>query len=124
MAHLPDGHIFGVKCKVDEFNVCQLVGNTYEPKAKYCIEKDKTKRPPAGLQNHHSDDLDQQKHIVPRLHALEDKTLVRKITEDVVGGVVLRQLPKHLCNVFGVPSVRDPSGRRGPKKLADEIVNP
>jgi hypothetical protein len=49
---------------------------------------------------------------------------VLKITEDRVGGSVLKTNPVDLERVFGVPTVRDPSGRigRGPKKLADSTV--
>ncbi|KAI8909042.1 hypothetical protein EDD86DRAFT_275961 [Gorgonomyces haynaldii] len=120
MAHLPPDHTFGIKAKQDEMGVCELVGNTHQPP---CSRERllEIKKKPAGLQTHHTDDLDQQKHIVPQLTALEDRKLARKITEDVIGGTVLRKVPLDLKRVFGVPTVRDPKGRigRGQKKLAD-----
>jgi hypothetical protein len=70
MDHLPPDYTFGVKCKEDLIGVCQLVGNTHAPKPRP-TEKDKTKRPPAGVQTHHTDDLDQHKHITPKLSPLE-----------------------------------------------------
>lgn len=103
--------------------VCELVGNT-PPSNPIIIYMDKMNRHAAGLQTFHTDDLDLQKFIVPKLSPLEDKTLVRKITEDRLGGTVLKAIPFGTDRIFGVPTVRDPAGRmgRGPKKLADSTV--
>ncbi|KAJ3353446.1 hypothetical protein HDU91_005886, partial [Kappamyces sp. JEL0680] len=73
---------------------------------------------------HRSDDLDLQKTIVPKLTPLEDALLVRKITEDKVGGSLSSIRPVNPfgdAHVYGVPTVRDPAGRVGKvKRLADQ----
>ncbi len=90
--------------------------------------KNNAERPAAGLKTLNSDDLDLQKHIVPVLGPKEDASIVRKITEDIIGGTVppLQVIPNNFDSnhVFGVPTVRDPKGRigKGPKRLADKTV--
>ncbi len=127
MAHLPPDYTFGISIPPDEYSVCKLLGYKTPGKPKV-MEKDKTKLPAAGLQTHHYDDLDNQKHIVPKLEDIEDRTLPLKITEDSVGGSQPHSIKTvinrfDLNHVFGVPTVRDPLSRTGPKKLADSTVS-
>nr|KAJ3417994.1 hypothetical protein HK105_000504 [Polyrhizophydium stewartii] len=121
MAHLPESHTFGITFPADEYSVRELLGYTH-PLSPSAPQKDKTKLPPAGLPTNHHDDLDQRRHIVPRIRDHEDKTIVLKITEDVPGGSSsggASQRRFDLNHVFGVPTVREPRGRARQKRLAD-----
>jgi hypothetical protein len=118
MEHLPKGFTFGIKCKQDSLGVCELVGYS-KPKNPDPKVTENLKMLPAGRKTHHADDLEQQKHIVPILGRLEDKKLVLKITEDVLGG---RPKKLDLTKVYGLPTVRDYSNRSVPrsKGLTDQ----
>ncbi|KAJ2993232.1 hypothetical protein HDV02_002575 [Globomyces sp. JEL0801] len=124
-AHLPSDFTFGIKLETPDINVADLIGNVHHTVPKI-IKKDKTVLPPAGYPSRLLDDLDLQKHIVPVLGPLEDPTIVKKITEDRIGGTVSNGSPKLKSfpydHVFGVPTVRDPSLRigKGLKRLADK----
>jgi hypothetical protein len=128
IAHLAKDHTFGIKDETCNMHVYDLMGSAPQPVKVKQVWKNNAQRPPAGLKTHHSDDLDLQKHIVPILGPKEDQSLVRKITEDIVGGTIctLKVLPNNFDSnhIFGVPTVRDPTGRigKGPKRLADKTV--
>lgn len=128
LAHLPPGHCFGVKeSESHSIHVSELMGNPVPYVKAIATETRKWKLPAAGLETHRKDDLDLQKHIVPHLTPMEDALLVRKITEDKVGG---SYSAVHSMNqfgdtrVYGVPTVRDPIGRIGKvKRFADRTVH-
>lgn len=117
ISHLPATHTFGVACGNDTMGVCELVGNT--PPVRMPAADNIGQHGAAGLRTLRSDDLDQQRHIVPKIRMFEDQKLMRKITEDLVGGKVNRLIPD--C-VFGLATVRSSNnGPRPVRKLADSI---
>ncbi|KAJ3272050.1 hypothetical protein HDV01_006002 [Terramyces sp. JEL0728] len=126
LAHLPPDHTFGVKHPIKDIHVSDLLGNVPKPISTNHVKIPIDKRPPAGLTMRHIDDLDLQRHIIPKLAAIEDIKISKKITEDDIGGTtavkhqILSQFGQE--HVFGVPTIRDASGRKGmgPKKLADK----
>lgn len=127
LAHLPVDHTFGIKePEGNSIHVSHLMGNSSHVVKAKSLETKKWKLPPAGLQTYRTDDLDLQKTIIPCLGPLEDALLVRKITEDNVGGTVSTIRPNNPfgdSHVYGVPTVRDPAGRVGKvKRLADQTV--
>jgi hypothetical protein len=126
LSHLKPDHTFGIKePESNNMHVNDLMGNATPHVKSKNHETRKWKLPPAGLETHRADDLDLQKHIVPILSPLEDALLVRKITEDRIGGSVssTKKSPFGEQHVYGVPTVRDPAGRVGKvKRLADKTV--
>ncbi|KAJ3259324.1 hypothetical protein HK103_002522 [Boothiomyces macroporosus] len=128
LAHLPPNHTFGVKHPIKDIHVSDLLGNVTKNYTTTYVKIDNDKRPPAGITMKHTDDLDLQRHIVPKLGPLEDSKISKKITEDEIGGSsaaksrILGQFGQE--HVFGVPTIRDPTGRKGmgPKRLADKTV--
>jgi hypothetical protein len=121
--NLQKDYTFGVSGDTGNMHVRDLIGT--EPplvvKQKY---KNNEERPPAGKCFGHYDDLDLQKSIVPTLRPQEDAKLVRKITEDKIGGINPRKrLDFDSLRVFGIPTVRDPSEHSGGlRSLADKNV--
>ncbi len=129
LAHLPPDHTFGIRePESNSMHVYELMGNSQVHVKSQIKAVPKWKLPSAGLQTYRTDDLDLQKTIIPKLTPLEDALLVRKITEDKVGGSVSSiRPPNHFgdTHVYGVPTVRDPAGRVGKvKRLADQTVSP
>lgn len=127
MAHLPKGYTHGIKNESSNFHIYELIGSSIAQNKTKLHFKNNAQRPAAGLKTNRYDDLDLQKHIIPILGPKEDHLIVRKITEDKVGGTdSLQFIPNNFgkSHVFGVPTVRDPSGRigKGPKRLADKTV--
>ena len=127
LAHLEPGHTFGTKeAESNSIHVSHLMGSSCPAVKAKTLDIPKWKLPTAGLQTHRLDDLDLQKHIIPILGPLEDAVLVRKITEDQIGGTVSTirpPFPFGEAHVYGVPTVRDPAGRVGRvKRLADQTV--
>lgn len=128
LSHLDKDHTFGIKePESNSIHVSHLMGNWSSTVVKTKTQDTpKWKWPSAGLQTHRADDLDLQKHIIPILGPLEDALLVRKITEDKIGGTVSGIRPPNPfgdSHVYGVPTVRDPAGRVGKvKRLADQTV--
>ncbi|KAJ3324751.1 hypothetical protein HDV06_006059 [Boothiomyces sp. JEL0866] len=126
LAHLPSDHTFGVKHPIKDIHVSDLLGNIPKCYTTNHVKVDIDKRPPAGITMKHTDDLDLQRHIIPKLGPLEDMVISKKITEDEIGGTsslksqIMTQFGKE--HVFGVPTIRDPTGRKGmgPKRLADK----
>ncbi len=127
LTHLEPDHTFGTKePESNSIHVSHLMGNSNTVVKAKTQDTRKWKLPAAGLETHRADDLDLQKHIIPILGPLEDALLVRKITEDSIGGTVSNirpPVPFGKTHVYGVPTVRDPTGRVGKvKRLADQTV--
>jgi hypothetical protein len=120
--HLPGDYTFGVKNECGNDHIYELTGNS-APKVIPKISAPLLKA--AGHATNHYDDLDLQRHIVPKLGPLEDQSLARKITEDVIGGAKTKKESKlGIHHVFGVPTVRDVAEKRtkGPRRLGDKTV--
>jgi len=94
-----------------DYTIYSLMGNSPPPPLPPVQETRKWKFPPAGRATIRADDLDLKVQIVPKLNPLEDRSLVRKITEEVRGGTPKSHRFGDRC--FGLKSVRDPSERIG-----------
>jgi hypothetical protein len=124
MKHLPNNCTFGIVTEEYEIHVRDLIGTT-PPQITKKIFRNNAEMPCAGKRTGHYDDFDLQKHIVPILSPQEDAKIIKKITEDCIGGYNPKNVNSKFdsLHVFGVPTVRDPSKTMGKfKSLADKTV--
>ncbi|KAJ1332745.1 hypothetical protein BSLG_008374 [Batrachochytrium salamandrivorans] len=121
IAHLPVDHTFGLTIPADKYSACELLGRThiaYAPGPAI----DRHKLPPAGLPTNRHGDLEQPRHIIPKIYPNEDISIVSKITADIPGGSKKAdkgRLQLEEGHVFGVPTVRNQPENMRMSKLLD-----
>lgn len=133
IAHIASDHAFGLEVTPDQFSVSDLIGdgalkNVHYGKARrapFIPKGSEGKIVPAGipttLQYYRQQELEGRGHdIYPISESERMDELTRKVTDDFIGGVQLRDrlIQKDIKRVFGMPSVREPRPNHV-KKIAD-----